>query len=70
MSSHSLSIKTIVKKVMTITRKNLFQYTVVLSFMLTQACHPSEIFDLTKMSWGDHDILTATSHQYFTATSF
>ena len=31
---------------------------------------PSEEFDLTKMSWGDHDILTATSHEYFTATSF
>ena len=32
--------------------------------------HPSEKFDLTKMSWWDHDILTATSHDYFTATSF
>ena len=31
---------------------------------------PSEEFDLRKMSWGDHDILTATSHEYFTATSF
>ena len=31
---------------------------------------PSEEFDLTKMSWGDHDILTVTSHDYFTATSF
>ena len=30
----------------------------------------SEEFDLTKMSWGDHDILTVTSHEYFTATSF
>ena len=26
--------------------------------------------DLTKMSCGDHDILTAISHEYFTATSF
>ena len=31
---------------------------------------PSEEFHLTKMSWGDHDIFTATSHDYFTATSF
>ena len=31
---------------------------------------PSEEFDLTKMSWGDHDILTVTSHDYLTATSF
>ena len=31
---------------------------------------PSEEFELTKMSWGDHDILTVTSHDYFTATSF
>ena len=31
---------------------------------------PSEEFDLTKMSWGGHDILTATSRNYFTATSF
>ena len=31
---------------------------------------PSEEFDLTKMSWRDHEILTATSHDYFTATSF
>ena len=31
---------------------------------------PSEEFDLTKMSWGDHDILTAVSHDYFTAMSF
>ena len=31
---------------------------------------PSEEFELTKMSWGDHDILTATSRYYFTATSF
>ena len=31
---------------------------------------PSEEFDLTKMSWGDHDILPATSHEYFNATSF
>ena len=31
---------------------------------------PSEEFDLTKMLWGDHDILTATSHEYFTAASF
>ena len=29
-----------------------------------------EEFDLTKMSWGDHDILTATTHEYFNATSF
>ena len=29
-----------------------------------------EEFDLTKMTWGDHDILTATSHDYFTAISF
>ena len=26
---------------------------------------PSEEFDLTKMSWGDYDILLATSHDYF-----
>ena len=31
---------------------------------------PSEEFDLTKMSWGYHDILTVTSQDYFTATSF
>ena len=31
-------------------------------------CKPSEEFDLTKMSWGDHDILTVTSHDYPTAT--
>ena len=31
---------------------------------------PSEEFDLAKMSWGDHAILTATSHNYFAATSF
>ena len=30
----------------------------------------SEEFYLTKMSWGDHDVLTATSHEYFNATSF
>ena len=41
---------------------------------MTNACSlviaPSEEFDLTKMSWGDHDVLTATSHEYLNATSF
>ena len=37
---------------------------------LQLATNPSEEFDLAKISWGDHDILTAISHEYFNATLF
>ena len=33
------------------------------------SCPTQRKFDLTKMSWWDHDILTANSHEYFNATS-
>ena len=46
------------------------EFDVTFALLIKYLFLPSEEFDLTKMSWGDHDILTVTSHDYLTATLF